>query len=588
MPTSIVTFPTWQELYGRRPEVDEVNRILHGMDRLQTALLLSQISIHLALDRFQNETKQAQQLQGFLVSNLIPDDLFLKLKGRYAHERLDLRRCFHPWQVLTLLKLVITECQPTGGLDPDRDGQARHDLGRALVMTNDLLMTKNGQKAIARSRVSEKRRIIALQLQLGSASEINNPPSIKTSIVRTEIMFGEIAGRVAALPLDIKSIFAARRGLQLESYIDFVFGILTYYLTQSQQELIDDSSKVLLDPNTFFRMAPQGDVQRFFEMEMTDLDGSARLLRQPSLLKPQHDFIAFRRKPLLQLAPKSAICPNPGFLEEKLESGIFWSIFNSFATDKERWALFQCWGKIVEEYVHYLLTEPLEAKAEQYIRLPAFEDNGDEAFDGIVTSGDFWFVIECKGGFLKADAKYAEDEDALIDDLRMKFGTDSRAGVGQLARKIGQVFCSKERERRTLHRLDSAKVKVVVPIMVVQESFVSSPLISTYLAGEFRSAMRKQQPLSSVSVGSLQILDVADLETIRPYLRSRQCTFRECLMERVRMGDKAPEFRAVFGRYFRQRKMTTEIDSDFAARSRVIFNRIAIRFFGRPYQDAPE
>jgi hypothetical protein len=581
MPPKRATFPTWQELYGKRPSFEDIRQILQSLNRLKTTLLLSQISIHLSLDRFHDESKESQYLQGFLISNLISDDLLGRLKDRYGRERTDVRRCFHPWQVLTLLKWAIMECQPTAGADPGENQDARYSLGRALIMTNDLLATKGSQKAIGKHRESEKRRMIALQLQVGSALEVSNPPSIRTSIVRTEIMFGEIARRVNP-PLDVRAVFANRTGLALDAYVDMVFAILIYYLTQSQKELIADSQKLLLNPDTFFRIVPKENVEKFLAMEMNSLDEAATHLGRPSPLKPQHDFIAFRKKPLLQLAEKSAICINPGFLQEKLESGLFWSIFNSLSTDEERWSLFSTWGRLFEEYISYLLTDPFEGKQERYVASPKFKDNDDEAFDGIVVADATWFVMEYKGGFLKAEAKYAENEDEFIDDIRLKFGTNRRAGIGQLARKIGQVFDSNDSRRRTLRGLDSSKAAIIVPVMVVQEPFVSSPITSMYLCGEFRHELRAQQLLRRVSCTGLQILDVGDIEMIRPYVRSGQCTFRDCLMERARMGDKAPDFHHYFGEYFRARNLKPEADSDFAARSHAIFDRIAIRFFGRP------
>jgi len=579
------TFPTWEELYGRRPKFDEIKEVLSQLNRLQTVLLLSQVSIHLALDRFHNDSKHSANLQGFLISNLIPDDLLDRLKKRYPLERLEVRTCFHRWQVLTLLKWALVECPATGGADPDKDQEAKYNLGRSLVMTNDLLMTQGGTEAISRSRVSEKRRMIALQLQLGSTFELNNPPSIEASLVRTDMMFGEVARKVSP-PLDVKAVFAARTGLQLDTYVDMVFGLLTYYLTQSQKELIEDPGKVLFNPETFFRIVPGEDVRRFLSMELGTIDETGSHLRQPSALKPQHDFIAFRKKPLLQLGQMSAICINPGFLQEKVESGLFWSIFNSLATKKERDLLFQTWGMLFEEYVSWLLAEPLQGKAERYIPFPKFTDNDDEAFDGVVVSEDKLFVMEYKGGFLKAEAKYAENENELIDDLRLKFGTDPRAGVGQLARKIGQVFNAKDSQRRKLRDVDSSTATLIVPVMVVQEPFVSSHITSIYLRGEFRSALRLQDVSKRVLCTGLQILDVGEIEGLRPYLRSGQCTFGDCLMGWARLGDKAVPFHEYFAAYFREKRLTAISDSEIATRARKILDRISTRFFGHPLTQA--
>jgi hypothetical protein len=104
------TFITWQELYGRRPTFGEVKEDLSRLDRLQTALLLSQISIHLALDRFHNDSSETVKLQGFLALNLLSPDLRGDIEKRYALERMDARACLHSWQVLTLLKWALVEC----------------------------------------------------------------------------------------------------------------------------------------------------------------------------------------------------------------------------------------------------------------------------------------------------------------------------------------------------------------------------------------------------------------------------------------------------------------------------------------------
>jgi hypothetical protein len=48
--------------YRRHPTFGQVKEDLSRLDRLQTALLLSQISIHLALDRFHNDSSETVKL----------------------------------------------------------------------------------------------------------------------------------------------------------------------------------------------------------------------------------------------------------------------------------------------------------------------------------------------------------------------------------------------------------------------------------------------------------------------------------------------------------------------------------------------
>jgi hypothetical protein len=488
---------------------------------------------------------------------------------------------FPPLASPDAVEWALLNCASVGGADPDKDLAARYEFGRALVMTNDLLLTEGSHAKIHQSRVSKRRRLIALQLQLGSSLEINNPPAIEQSLVRTDMMFGEIAARIQ-LPINVKEVFVHQTGLELDTYVDMVFGLLAYYLTHQSSDFADNPSKLLLNPDTFFRNAPAFDVQKFFEMELGTIEDAAHSLSRPSVLVSQHDFIAFRKKPLLGLTQTAAICINPAFLQEKVDTGLFWSIFNSLKTKSERDALFEAWGLIFEQYITWLTSEPFEGKPERFVPFPRFEDNNDEAFDGIILTDDTWFVMEYKGGFLRADAKYAENEDALIRDLALKFGRDRGAGVEQLARKIFQVFNAKPTQKRKLRGLDSSRCRVVVPILVVQEPFVSSPLISRYLCGEFRSA--KSTELSKrITCAGLQILDVGELEGIRPYIRSGQIGFNDCLMGRARLGDNAPPFGEYFAGYFRSKRLTGVRDYDFETRSKSILDRVSTRFFGHDF-----
>lgn len=88
---------------------------------------------------------------------------------------------------------------------------------------------------------------------MGSGFEVANPPPIPRSLVRTDMLFGELYRRIRPL-FDIKTAFANRVGLSLEAYIDMVFAVLTHYLTQDQRELIDHPEKMLFNPVTFFNL----------------------------------------------------------------------------------------------------------------------------------------------------------------------------------------------------------------------------------------------------------------------------------------------------------------------------------------------
>jgi hypothetical protein len=189
-------------------------------------------------------------------------------------------------------------------------------------------------------------------------------------------MFGEIAARTR-LPINVKEVFVHQTGLELDTYVDMIFGLLAYYLTHQSSDFANNPSKLLLNPDTFFQNASAFDVQKFFEMELGTIEDAAHSLSRPSVLVSQHDFIAFRKKPLLGLTQTAAICINPAFLQEKVDTGLFWSIFNSLKHKSDRDALFEAWGLIFEQYITWLMSEPFEGKPERFVPFPRFEDNND-------------------------------------------------------------------------------------------------------------------------------------------------------------------------------------------------------------------
>jgi hypothetical protein len=588
MSPQLVTYPTWKEMFGKHPTEAELIEEIRPLDRLHSAWLLARINILLALGRIHSTEKRTVQLQTYLVNLLIGEELFQDLKRRFGPERLENRQPFHSLQVLTLMKRIAVEATNNGGLRPDIDIDAAHRLGRCLIMANDFLFTPENLRHIRRERPSMKRKRIALQLQVGSGLEVNNPPAVYTSIVRSEMIFQEIL-KVIPCSLDIRSLFLQRSGMALEDYIDHVFGLLTYYITLDIDKLIEDPGLACVNVNTFFPETPKDLVSKFWDMELGSLDKLATAQREPSQLKPYHDFIVMRKRPFLEVEAQNAIPMHVGFVQEKLESGLFWTIFNSLATAEERFSLFTDWGHLFEEYVSRMLVQCCAASRESYFRFPKFLDNGEEAFDGLISKGKYWVVMEYKGGFLNSIAKYAENEEEFMRDLERKFGSEKGAGMEQLARKIGAVFAANPKQKRPLVGMDSSGVRIVVPVLIVQESFVSSEVTVPYLVEVFGKLRRKQHLDSRVIYTFPIILDVSEVESLKPYIVGKKISIVGCLMERIHLGATGfLSFRDFFREYLQQRGIERVVDDETFTRFRAIMNRISLRFFKRPFEPAPE
>jgi hypothetical protein len=573
-------YPSWKEMFGRRPTEAELLDEIRKLETLNVIPLLAWINLLLVLDRFHSNEQWTHDLQTFFVNRLIDDDLFAHLRDAFGQERLIIRRPFHSLQVLTLMKRIMADGSKTGELRPEIDGDSAHRLGRCLIMVNDFLVTPENISAISPDRPSSDRKI-ALQLQMGSSLEINNPPAIHTSIVRSDRIFGDLAKRSPG-SLNLRNAFEQKCGMTLEDYVDHILGLLTYYITLDFHKLIEDPGLACIAIKTFFADAPRDIVERFWLMEFTTMKGFEASIRDQTGLKAHHDFIALRKKPFLETAADNAIPLHLGFVQEKLESGLFWAIFNSLSTKKERSQLFTEWGHLFEEYVSQILTRCLRESAHDYVPFPRFSDNDEEAFDGIVSAGEYMVVMEYKGGFLSASAKYAEDEDEFAQDLDRKFGAQKGAGLEQLVRKISAVFAEIPANRRPLKDLDTSGVKVVIPVLVAQDSFVSSEITASYLADVFEKLKGEKRLNPSLTCTLPLVLDISDVETLKPFLAAGKISLTDCLMERARMGAGVLSFRDFFRRYLQDRDIGWVSDDETMARFEQIMDRLSVRFFGKP------
>lgn len=406
-----------------------------------------------------------------------------------------------------------------------------------------------------------------------------------TSVARSEVMFGEILPKVSC-SLDIRGVFKTQTGIGLDEYVDFIFATLAHYLGFRWQQVLENAGLACLNTKTAFGEAQAPTAAKWWRIEQTTVSDLATTLGVPNNLKGQHDFIALRRTPFLEVAPDNAIPMHIGFVQEKLEVGLFWAIFNSLATAEERQSLFNDWGLLFEQYVNQVLRSSFVRADERFIPFPKFADKDEESFDGVVVAGDHLFVMEYKGGFLKAEAKYAEDESALIEDINRKFGKGDRGGLFQLARKLGQVFASNSTKRRTIVGVDTSKTRVVVPILIVQEPFVGSEVTHPFLYDIFGSLKRTQSLERRITVLGPIVLEVGDIEMLKPYISSGKMSFRDCMMARVSLGGlRHISFQDFFRDFLTNRAIGPIQDEDIVSTVRKVMNRVSQRFFNKPFEE---
>src|SRR5207247_11040711 len=95
------------------------------------------------LSFYEHDRNEFTYIQGFLLSNLLNEDLFQRVKEKFPHEQMGTRPLFHRQQMLILIKKPLLLARNSGHDPNDRatkDG--KYVLGEAALMTTSLLDSK--------------------------------------------------------------------------------------------------------------------------------------------------------------------------------------------------------------------------------------------------------------------------------------------------------------------------------------------------------------------------------------------------------------------------------------------------------------
>src|SRR5262249_11857571 len=81
--------------------------------------------------------------------------------------------------------------------------------------------------------------------------------------------------------------------------------------------------------------------------------GSARLFG--------YDVVPFMNRPLYRVVDEAAVPTSLAFLESRVTTGMYWSLFDSMASGEERERVAKIYGHMVEAYVHNVFAQALPA-----------------------------------------------------------------------------------------------------------------------------------------------------------------------------------------------------------------------------------
>jgi hypothetical protein len=545
---------SYSEIYGDKPTDKQFSELISAFKTAPTFLSLAMWDMMISL--FEEDGEKYKYLQGFFIHNLIRKEQRAQALQKAALGSESPRPLFGRWQLLALMKRVLLETTDEGDRDPRNEEEARHALGDACLMLNDLLFTEEQDRRLKNTGGADERERIhdELMTQWFPQSELIHTPDVFQAIARNDEYLNIFDRRAAEFSFSggqtLSQRFKQLTGLEIRQYLRLYFGI--YVLHSELQgkhpdEINENPGIINFDRERLFSNMDFGAEEKdfFFRRVIADLPSLIEGVKKDadSGRAWQSDFTTFRDYPLVSIPgnEQGFTCIAFPFLIEKLASGIYHTILNSWEPGEAERAIFQSyWGKVFEQFVNDRLREeyPSSILANRFYANPYFnkkKNRSIEVTDSVLDYGDSLVLMEHKGGYLSLGEKYSDDAGRLLTGVAEKFGLEK--AIKQLSRGIGMLFnedggaCDtfseldeKRHPVRSFNTADIERIRKIYPVLVVQDFSMASGFMNRHLKLQFEQKLRDYRLDPKVHVRPLSLLTVENLENILEHLEEIKLT----------------------------------------------------------------
>jgi hypothetical protein len=400
--TQIDTYLRYQDIFGTASTLEQFETLMSSLDLGLMLRLFSPVYTICARRGLPNR----DQAQLALIRELF-DQATAQKTLEYAAKNGRGITVFHRKQCLFILREAMRVC-------PDLPGMQPAELQESLAMLS--LMANDHVSATAPQGASPLDQIAALMCDFIPVTEANELRFEMASVSRMHKIVHDIAPARAQEPgyCDISNLFEKASGLLLRTYEALCLAIMPRVL-KSPVDVLTHSPDYGIHID-FFAQTQLSVAQRdaFFNLlARTPDEFRARIKeRVPSL----SDFTVFKESPFLR-NPDRLVPIDITACMEKFEASVFWTIFQSLP-EKQKEPFTSFWATVFEDYIDWLLTNSIDQSLNHFYPSPRYADgSNEEVCDGILVAGTTAVFIECKGGFIRGDAKYGGDPVKLKAEL---------------------------------------------------------------------------------------------------------------------------------------------------------------------------
>ena len=446
--------------------------------------------------------------------------------SRYLRAQIDLRGLTGGWifsrqSSLYLLSESARVSDPLSTRVPDTSFDVRNELARCYLIANQFLVKEPSSSETASEEKQKKELLVALIQTMEYVIYSSPNHRTKNTMVRT----AEFLCLLQEQPLqfDVNEIFSLATGLTLEDYQYLIFGILRVCLSFTPNDILSGES-------LFVNTQPSPTLTSLYEKLIPHTCISIDELRdeaeKPSGLK--NEFRLWRKYPLVKVSENQLLCMDIGFLLDKLQTGVFWTILEQLnKIEKSKGDNFiASWGEVFARYTSSILKSGIDAQTpsmEKCIINPKYVQKEEtECTDIAVCGEDTLILLECKAAVLRADTKFSGNFDKFYAELKEKIiiGSDTEGpkGVKQLCNAIKSLTHLDETKRQRVKEIDISKVKKIYPVLVLSDRIFSVLCMNWLLNSEFRDMMDGVNLMEHVKIMPLTVLTIEDIELLEPYL----------------------------------------------------------------------
>jgi hypothetical protein len=576
----VQSFITYDEIFPNDAfEISDFPRLISGLSRTDSIFRCSRINMMITqpeMSRFDGQHAVASFLMSTSEIDALNKAVSLRGSGRGSI-------IFFRGQILEFLRWITLCCT-----DHPNDGVTFEspDL-RTIFLKGLLIASEFWSKRVFSNWVFDNDDMdIKKKMVLGSfrksIEDQSNAPEIEKSLGRGEMLFGTYIQKHLN---NFGEVFENKTGLTIEDYYSCMAAIFANFMNKDSSgifnihEINNVENKDILQ--TYLNMESQSIEQMNQSLWMNyNIDIAQKI--------PEYDYRKLRERPFFVAVDGRSIIIDPIFYSEKASIGPLFHVLDKIGED-----IFSSFGYAFEDYTKDFLNRMFNPVSALLIKrftsnVPLFVSKGKSLeIDGCLNDVSDLVLFEIKAVWLREDILRGNDYSKVVAHVLKKYGVsdDTTKGIGQLA-NIVKIIIDKQNDQ--LFK-EFSQVKIIYPVLLVHDVFLSAPLYGQLLANEFRKLLTNKAELDSsgfrinnLIVKDLVLVTIEDLENIESLVKyagfrdflidySNQCSDR---MTSVNNFIAASDY----SQHIRHNKF-------LAAKSEEIFSRSLRLFFGEHQKD---